>query len=137
MVKYFLLILSIMLVSCIPYYFDEYGNSIPKNPRYSLKDKKGFTILDNLDTFNIYKRYGYYDVENNLVKEEHKTCFFYKKFYPNGRYYFFCVEKNKNGGKLKEEDLNPFRNRDGYYYCNKKRNVVKCETFVIAKGGYM
>jgi|GEM_PF-5175532 len=57
MVKYFLLILSIILVSCIPYYFDEYGNSIPKNPRYSLKDKKGFTIPDNLDTFNLYKKY--------------------------------------------------------------------------------
>jgi len=77
MVRYYTLGLLFLLISCIPYYFDEYGYPIPKYPRYSLKDKKGFTILDNLDTFNVYKNYGYYDSDRNLVKENNKECFFH------------------------------------------------------------
>jgi len=103
MVRYYTIGLFFLLISCIPYYFDEYGNSIPKFPRYYLKDKKGFTILDNLDTFNVYKNCGYYDVDGNFVKNNNEYCTSYAKFYAKGRCYFFCVEKNKNEGELKEE----------------------------------
>jgi len=119
MVRYYRLGLCFLFISCIPYYFDEYGILVPKYPKYSLKDKKEFVIPDNLDTFNVYKNYGYYDIDGNLVKEDEETCFFYDKFCEKCRCYFFCVEKNK--GKLEDKDLNPIYANKGYYFYDTKK----------------
>lgn len=61
MVKYFSLLVFLMVISCISYHKNEHGIYEPKHPNYSLKDKKDFIFPEKLDTINLYKYHGYYD----------------------------------------------------------------------------
>lgn len=130
MVRSFFLILMIgLLNSCVRYYENENGFFQPKNPRYSLKNKKGFIFPNTLDTLNVYRFYGYYE-KNKLVKDSnYEKWGIYKKFYGNGQAFGFGTNK------LEEKDLNSkHREMDYYFYCAEK-NVINYETFVIADGG--
>ena len=118
-----------ILLSCSTGYFDQYGVYVPNNPRYKLKDKKGDPIPKELDTFNLYKYYGYYD-SIKLVKDKLSNEWVgYKKFVSNGRVYSFGTEK------LEKQNLNPEFASKGYYFYDKKREIIKYETFVGAEGG--
>ena len=91
-------------------YDNEYGQYVPKRPKYKLKDKKGHILLENLDTINIYCRYYYSEYT-------HSDVIRIIKFYPEGRFLeIFIFEKNFD--KLKKDYLNPRDRRAdmGYYY---------------------
>ncbi|WP_445711839.1 hypothetical protein [Flavobacterium sp.] len=129
MVKYFIISVFFIFLSCVPYYKNEYGIYEPKNPNYSLKDKKDFIFPENLDTINLYKYYGYYD-KNLIIKNENKINWsIYNKFCSKGRVYGFGTEL------LVEKNLNPNFASKKYYYYDKKNKIIKIENFVIADGG--
>jgi len=129
MVKYFSVLVFLMILSCIPYHKNEYGIYEPNSPNYSLKDKKDFTLPKNLDTVNFYQYNGFY--ENGIIKTDDnakkvKWCL---KFFDNGR--LLNVSKKE----VNYEFLNPkFANKE-YYFYDKKKELIKIESFVTTEGG--
>lgn len=129
MVKRLIYIILLVVVSCVPYFKNEYGIYQPKKPNYSLKNENDFIFPKNLDTLNLYKYYGYY-VNNSIDKDENiKDWFIYNKFCSNGRVYGFGTKK------LEEKNLNPNFASKEYYYYDTKNDIIKKESFVTAEGG--
>lgn len=128
MVKYFSLLVFLMVISCISYHKNEHGIYEPKHPNYSLKDKKDFIFPEKLDTINLYKYHGYYD-NGIIVNKIDSNWGVYNKFCSKGRLYGF------GSNQLEEKNLNPnFANKE-YYFYDKKNDIIKIESFVIAEGG--
>ena len=105
---------------------NEYGQYVPKKPKYKLKDKKNNIIPENLDTMNIYRRYVY-------TQREKYDYIHFIKFYPTGRYLSISISTRDDFGfdnRLKEKDLNPQNKyvRKGYYY-SKDGKTGEIETF--------
>lgn len=124
-------------------YDNQYGQYVPKHPRFKLKDKHGNTIPQNLDTINIYrefKRYymgelvqpkgNDYYASNNLV--------YYWKFYSNGRALGFSKFDPSNGdptGNINDDDLNPNNaNYSKSYYFSEDGKKIQIEEFAYAEG---
>ena len=104
---------------------NEYGQYLPKKPKYKLKDKDNNILPQNLDTTNIYRRYV------NLENLDDYIHFL--KFYPTGRLLSISIPAKDDFGFencLKEWHLNP-QNSDvqkGYYY-SKDGKKAKMEAF--------
>jgi hypothetical protein len=92
-------------------YDNEYGQYVPKRPKYKLKDKKRHILLENLDTINIYRR-------NYYSEYTHTDVIRFIKFYPEGRFLEIVISEKDFNNQLKKDYLNPQNRRAdmGYYY---------------------
>jgi len=148
------ILVSFVIVSCSLLqngFTNEYGQYVPKHPRFKLKDKSGFTIPENLDTVNIYRLIERYDggklvyPKSDLTKEEYYSYIRelqegvqYIKFYANGRCLSFTIsakDKFGNPNQIKETDLNPNNtiSSKNYYYPYNSKNI-QIETFAYGDG---
>lgn len=127
--RVFLIIILLLQNSCVSYYKNEFGIFKPKYPNYSLKNKKGFELPQNLDTLNLYRLYGYYENDKLVRDENYEKLGIYKKFYSNSKVLSFGTKK------LEENNLNPNYGNKGYYFYKREKNIIVYETFVIAEGG--
>ncbi len=132
-------------------YTNKYGQYIPKNPNFKLKNKQG-NVIDGIDTLAIYRMVEMYDYRGVLIypksnfSSEERYSFIYSlnqvniyvKFYNNGRCLkFSMLIKDAFGmqNKLKEEDLNP--NNQYYsksYYYSPDGKHIQIESFVYGAG---
>jgi hypothetical protein len=108
---------------------NEYGQYVPKKPKYKLRDKKNNIIPENLDTTNIYRR------SVSTDREKYNYIHFIK-FYPAGRYLSISIPAKDDFGfdnRLQERDFNPQNPyvRKGYYH-SKDGKKGKIETFYEA-----
>lgn len=149
----FIILISFTFVSCSVLqngYTNEYGEYVPKIPRFKLKDKQG-VFPELLDTTNIYRMVEMYDdgnlvyPKNNFSTEERYSFIFemnqairYLKFYPNGRCLMFSIPIKDAFGmpnSLKETDLNPNNQHSSknYYYSPNGKDI-QMESFVYGDG---
>jgi len=150
------ILMSFTIASCSVLqngYTNEYGQYVPKKPRFKLKDKQGiFPAM--LDTTNVYKMVEMYNngklvfPKSNFSSEERYSSTFeinqvnpYLKFYNNGRCLKFSIPVKDVFGMsnaLKESELNPnsqFYSKN-YYYSSNGTNI-QIESFVYGDGkGY-
>lgn len=147
------ILLSFAFVSCNVLqngYTNKYGQYVPKNPRFKLKDKQGvFPVM--LDTISVYKMSEMYHSgklvfpKSYFSSEERYSSTFeinqvntYLNFYNNGRCLKFSIPVKDVFGipnTLKESDLNPnnqFYSKN-YYYSSNGTNI-QIESFVYGDG---
>jgi hypothetical protein len=105
------------------------GQYVPKRPNYRLKDKKNFSIPDNLDTCGIYKLQT--TIADKKVKNDKNKHFI--KFFSTGRCLSITIP---NIRELKEKDLNPENSysKKNYYYYYPDDKIIKIESFVYGEG---
>ena len=118
-------------------YDNEYGQFLPKRPKFSLKDKEHHRIPPKLITMNIYKLNFIYDdlgmeiYPSNYIDSYGKLKYsFYMKFYRDGRCSFL-------GGsdKIKNSDLISTKSsfRKDYFF-SRGNQTFQIESFVNNKG---
>lgn len=130
MVKFISFILILSMISCKNVYKNKYGIYEPNKSNYLLKDKKGDDIPIELDTLNLYKYYGYYGENNDLIKEKSLNGWdIYNKYCSNGRFFSFGTDK------LTEKNLDPNYGTKGYYIYNSKEREIKSEVYTNGNGG--
>ncbi|MBP1673546.1 MAG: hypothetical protein H6Q25_1361 [Bacteroidetes bacterium] len=129
------------------YETNRYGQIVPKYPNFTYKDKP-FSIASNLDTLDVYiLRYVY--SENQLVypspdpniKYLYSNLYYeYRclKFYGNGRYCKFFIDKLDSKGdqkSLKVCDFNPnnYSAKKGYFFMYNSKGVI-IENFYLGDG---
>jgi|BioPla2DNA2_1021312.scaffolds.fasta_scaffold19166_5 hypothetical protein len=134
----FIILISFAFVSCSVLqngYTNEYGQYVPKIPRFKLKDKQG-VFPELLDTTCVYRMVEMY---LNGQKEDlnlNKTNELYLKFYSKGRYIKFTVSVIDNFGNsnsINQNDLNPEKAIKGYYYSPNGKDI-QIESFVYGDG---
>lgn len=112
-------------------FYNEYGQFVPKRPKFKFKDKPQNKIIENIDTVNVFKLSKmYYDgneifpnrqVTNKNYYPKYNTI--YVKFFSNGRVLLVSLPTKDSIGssnEIKEEDLNPNKKNSfkEYYYGN-------------------
>lgn len=124
-------IFFIFLVSCSLLekgYTNQYGQYVPKSPRYRLKGRQG-TFPDGLDTVNVYKLV-YFSTDGHTQRELNYDA--YLVFFPKGRVGKIVVPA---GDSLNVFHLNPNNRRfEKCYWRSPDGKTVQIESFVIADG---
>ena len=112
-------------VSCQPRFTNEFGDSIPKNPNFKLKNAITDPLPPMLDTTNIYRYIGYYNNNGKLIIDDISSNWkLYKKFGAKNRLYYFGART------LNEVNLAKIYASEQYYIYNANSNLIITENFV-------
>ncbi len=123
-------------------FYNEYGQFVPKRPRFKLKDKPQNKIIENIDTVNVFKLSKmYYEGKEIYPNREVTTRNYYPeyntiyiKFFSNGRVLTMSIPSMDSLGNLNnlnEKDLNPRKsNSFKKYYYGKDLFTFEIESFV-------
>jgi hypothetical protein len=150
MIKYYVLLL--LCCGCAVFeegYTNQYGQYVPINPDYELKDKAGFYISPVIDENVIYRMVKEYFGEQQVYgqpksliydewMQEYNSTNLYNIFLAKGRFLEVSTQKQDvYGNKIRISSANISttlpRTFKGYYFFN-NANYIEIETFVYGEG---
>lgn len=129
--------LLFVLTSCFGgrAYYNENNQYVPKNPKFTLKDKPNNKTPKNLAINAVYKMIAMYNNNQQIYPtniDSLNQVVLYIKFYENGRCLSFSIPVSET---LSAKSLNP--NTSGYhqhYYYSNTTNSLETESFVYGAG---